>query len=158
MDNLIKKMTVVIFLAITFSFPVLSLKTARDKVSAIENRNLNGFPKIEKKVLLGEKFYSDINLYLVDHLYGRGFWFKEFSKFSLNVLKKDRLQNVVIGKDGVLLRYYEYADFDSKKSRLDTSLEKDAVVINRLGDFVTSKGKTFFFVGVPYQNIIIKRM
>ena len=147
-----KKITILMFLLIIFIYPILSLKTARVKVSEIENRSLSAFPKIQKLSLFKQNFYTDIDAYLSDHLFGRGFWFKEYSRFSLNVLKKDTLQNVIVGKDGMLLRYYEREDLNSEKDHVKAEVEASAKVINNLGTYLNSKGKTFYFVGVPYHS------
>lgn len=144
---------VVIVLALLASLSVLTVffpQTRPNEYDVWENRNLADKPSLSASTIFDGSYFSALENFLADHLYGRA------SILTLNVryqlFKNNPSVNDIIITDSVLLRDNGIYD------RYDTTyLEASDTVANRLrsaSDATQEIGGVFLFVGIPTQRMI----
>ena len=151
MKNLFKYPITILFLILIFAIPVLTYLNLDSDVSNIENRKLAAMPEYTRCSLLSGEYFEDIEEYISDHIYLRDEWIKSYTLLNMNLLKKKRINDIVIGKENTLLPYYT----DELATRLETQLDnipQMARQMEKVSTLVGSYGGKFLFVGVPGQS------
>ncbi len=90
-----------------------------------------------------------------DHFFMRNRWIKAYTYLNLNIIKKSRVNNIVIGNDGVLLPFYS---FDKKTyiDELKPDIAKMGEQLKNLDNRIKGYGGEFYFVGVPEQSSFLR--
>lgn len=141
----------VLFIIIIFSVPILTKLKPHRSISTFENRALATLPACNKDTLLSGEYFNSWEDYLSDHIIGRNTWLKIYTNLNMNILKKHKINDIVIGREGTLLPFYSYCsryDLDKHRSDIKELVEN----LKDLNDYVDDHGGKFCFVGVPAQQ------
>lgn len=141
---------IIMFLGIIFTIPVITKLQKNQVISTFENRKLAQMPVFSKASLISGEYFSKWEPYLSDHIYGRNTWIKSYTFMNMMVLGKANINNIVIGKDGFLLPFFDYnGKYDIINS--EANLDKMAKQMKELRDKLEEQGNEFYFVGIPSQ-------
>lgn len=152
--NKIKDIIYIIgFLFIIFIMGILFIIMPQKKVSFIENRNLAEKPSPSMQSLISGELFSKFDTYLSDQIPGRDTLVKYYTEINLYVLGKKKVNNVVIGKDGYLLGFKPFKEFNAEeqnKEKIDiTNMVSN---LSELNKYIESYGGKFYFIGIPHQK------
>jgi hypothetical protein len=145
-----KIILIVMFLGVIFTIPMITKLQKSQAISQFENRKLAEIPVLNKTSLLSGEYFSKWETYLSDHIYGRNTWIKSYTFINMVVLGKANINNIVIGRDGFLLPFFDYDDkYEAINS--EENLSKMVDQLKELQDKMMLQGGSFYFVGVPSQ-------
>lgn len=150
MKRLGKILFILLFLGIIFTIPIATKLERNQKVSLFENRSLAEAPKPTKATVLNGEYFGAWETYLSDHIFERNLWIKAYTYLNLSVLGKSNINNIVLGKDGFLLPFFDYGD---KYAQIDSpdNLKKMAAQMKELQQHIEGYGGSFCFIGIPSQ-------
>ncbi len=144
------------FLSIIFTVSTVFCVVPQKEISNIENRKLAQKPKMNIENILNGNYFKEFDSYVNDQIPGRDTFIKYYTKINMDVLKKKKINDVVIGKDGYLLSYSPYPFDNYKFNNNEQKKEKDSILksvdnITNLKNYIKTYGGDFYFVGVPNQ-------
>lgn len=151
MKSLIKHKLTILFLLLIFMFPLLTAMRHNINISHIENRTLASLPSYSKENLLSGEYFKGWDDYISDHIFGRDYLIKSYTLLNMEILKKHKINNIVIGKENTLLPYYT----EDLSKTLEDNINNLPIMINNINNlnhFVNDYGGNFLFVGLPGQS------
>lgn len=123
--------------------------------SSLEARSLAQRPHPSRAGLDTGEFGRKLESYLSDQFLGRDRWVRYYSALNLRVLGKDSMNDVVIGKGGMLL-----ADLSSREqlteSEIDVELDASMAQFKELDRLVGSYGGDLLVVGHPTKSSFMR--
>lgn len=145
-----KIIMIILFSSILFLGGYLTLTRPDKLISETENRILKQAPKYSKEKLMDGSLFSEFDEYFKDQIVGRKRIILLSSKIDM-AMKKTKYNDVVIGKDGYLLKFNSfYPEKTSKDIEKDTSyISKE---IKDLNNHINKNKGKFLFVGIPTQS------
>ena len=142
---------IVLFLSIITLFPLFTLVDADRTLSVIENRFLAQTPKINKTSLLNGEFFSKFEKYFSDQLYGRDLIMNAYSNLQLEMLKKRKINDVVIGNEDYLLPYNEYINDKTQEINIINSVVDSLLYIDKV---ISECGGNLYYLNIPHKSEI----
>ena len=145
-----KVLFIALFLGMIFVIPLATKLQKNEVISQFENRKLAEAPKLTKAGLLSGEYFGQWETYLSDHIFGRNLWIKAYTYLNMTVLGKDNINNIVLGKEGYLLPFFDY---DGKYDAINSpqNLDEMAQKLKLLQAYLEKKGSCLYFVGIPSQ-------
>jgi hypothetical protein len=145
-----KILLIVLFLGIIFAIPVATKLQKNEVVSQFENRRLAEVPRFTREGLLSGKYFGQWETYLSDHIFGRNLWIQAYTYLNMTMLGKDNINNIVLGKEGFLLPFFDY---DGKYDAINSpeNLDKMAQQLKELQIHLKEQGGSLYFIGIPSQ-------
>lgn len=132
------------FLAIVFSFGILSfLKTDR-AVSPVENRPLAQKPALTKEAITSGSFFKDFETYTNDQLIGRDAFIKNYTLAQI-AMNKSIINDIIITDDQWLLKNPAWT---TKYNEIDQSM----VAVEELSQFLKEQNIEFYFALPPSKT------
>ncbi|KFM98531.1 hypothetical protein D0U04_05280 [Bacillus clarus] len=132
------------FLAIIFSFGILSfLKTDRD-ISPVENRPLAQKPALTKESLTTGSFFKDFETYTNDQLIGRDELIKNYTLAQIK-MDKSLINDIILTDDKWLLKNPAWT---TKYSEIDQTMP----AIQELSQFLKEQNIEFYFALPPSKT------
>ena len=128
MKEFMKKTEAVVFLAVLFILPLLTLVSHKDSFSELENRTLQKQPEFSFDSWFEGSFMEEFDSYVSDHFIGRPGWIKAKLNAELAIGRKEI--NGIYISDGRLIERTPEPDYDT----MDKSIE----AINSLAASVTA--------------------
>ena len=132
----------IIFLIIIFIFPVLHVAIKDKKVSVIENRYLEKFPKFTFENFTSGEFTKKLNTYLDDHFPYRNFFVSMKTYFDILMGRTD-VNGVYLSKNNYLIEMFTDYNIDLTNRNIN--------LINKL-----SKKKNVAVMLVPTSTEVLK--
>ncbi|MGY0691299.1 DHHW family protein [Virgibacillus sp. FSP13] len=143
------KIVVVIFLAFIFSFGIWSLVKPDDKMSVVENRNLDQRPDATSSNLLSGEYFKRFQSYYNDQFPLRSQWIEANNKIEKVALQQDVVNSEYISDDGYLIPTLVSSD--------DTLTPKDiAHRINKFATNVENEDVNIYFSLVPNKTTMME--
>lgn len=152
MNKVKNTLMISIFVIIIGGFSIGSLLQTDRDVSYIEFRSLTKISRPSKNELLDGTYFSKTDEYMSDQFFQRDKWVKAHILFNINVLKKTKINNVVIGKEGYLLNFNPNIDIDQVKEKSYKSIHSNVTNINELSSYLQNRNNSLCFVSVPVQS------
>lgn len=115
-----KKFTVIFFILFIFVIPIITLLTPDKKFSAIENKVLQKFPRIDLNSIISNKFMSDFDKYSSDQFPFRVEFIKFKNLYNYSIGHRE-FRNIYIGKDNRLLEKFSFDKGIVDKNIVDIS-------------------------------------
>lgn len=134
-----------LFLAAVICMTVLNMG---ETSTFIENRTLAEIPRYSGEDLLSGDYFSAWETYLTDHAAARNTALKINTWAEIWLLRLPVISDVVV-TDNLLLSFFEYGRWDT--AYLEEDSEKMADSLKSLDDYISERGGSFFYVGVPEQ-------
>lgn len=141
----------IMFLGIIFLIPILTFIQKDKDISLVENRALAEKPAFSKRALYEGEYFTKWETYLSDHIFARDYWVKAYTYINMFALDKTKINNIVIGDDGVLLPFHSYK-FYLKREVYESNITKMTEQIKELDDTIMQYGGKFYFIGIPEQS------
>lgn len=132
MNRFMKLLPAAVFFIILYAITLTGITSREKTYSSIENRTLQGLPKLSGKNFLKGKFQKKYETYLSDQFPKRDSWIKLMS-YCDRAIGRTEANGVYFGKDGYLLEQYKQKDFKDKRVKKN---------INALKDFINMAEKT----------------
>lgn len=147
-----KKTSHIVFLSVMamifVAVPVLTLAGEHSSTSYYEQRRLASFPSFSLETVWDGTYFSDIESFLSDHLWGRDNILKADTAISLS-LRKPNVNGMVVTSD-VLLDYRNYLRWDL--GYLAENSVETAERYKDLQNMIQTYGGYFCYLGVPLQS------
>ncbi len=106
MNNKQNKVSAIVFMAILFALPIMTLISKKDSFSATENRSLATFPKFNIESIKDKSFMNGFEEYISDHFIGRTKWVE--AKVGTEVIiGKEEINGVYITNDMLIQKLGE---------------------------------------------------
>ncbi len=141
---------VVVFLAVLFAVPIVSVLLPRESMSAYENRELAVFPQLSVQSLFDGSFVEGVEDYLTDHIAGRNKMLEAYVRINRDVLNKPVVNGIYESEEGTLLDHLEYDQFDPEAVEL--AIESKLTDLADLNELVSSYGGSLLYVGASEQR------
>lgn len=151
MKKLSKLTTLIVFLGIIFTVPVLTLLKTKEDISQFENRELAKLPEIDKERVLSGEYFKDWETYMADHIYGRNGWLEKYTYMNMNVLEKRKINDIVLGERDTTLPYNPYIPEKALSQNLEDIAEMSER-LEKLKNSLESYGGELYFAGIPVQQ------
>lgn len=141
------------FLLIIYIYPILTLLEEDGSKSILENRNLEKLKPLDSKSILSGEYFESLEKYLLDHVFERELLMSAYGKINSKVLGKKILNNVVFGKDDMLLpernktKTQQYDSLNDLANRI-TNAAKD------LNKSVEEYGGNLYYLSIPDREIV----
>ncbi len=156
MKKIFEVLIVSIFCIIIFIVPIFTIipKIIDEKniveYSFFENRAMAQPPTLTKEALFSGKYFSDLSKCFDDQLWNRDFFIEKYTDFTINVLKRPVVNNVIVQGE-LLLPFHYYSE-----NKFDKDTKKAEEGLKRLSDSATKAGSKLVFVGIPEQSSIFR--
>ncbi len=155
MKKICERLVIVLFAAVIFAVPILTIYLPKQTYSAYENRDLAQWPKFSWDSLLDGSYMDALEDYYADHFAERDKLLEGFVGWQLHVLKKPVINEVTIQGDTLL----PDLGFDQDANETyHTSIEQMADSLQQLNQTVKENGGTFYYIGVPIQQSILREV
>ena len=151
MKKLSKLTTLIVFLGIIFTVPILTLLKTKEDISQFENRELAKLPDLDRESVLSGEYFKDWETYMADHIYGRNTWLEKYTYMNINVLGKRKINDIVLGEKDTILPYNPYTPEKTLSQNLE-DIAKMSERLEKLKKSLESYGGELYFVGVPVQQ------
>lgn len=155
MKKLRKLNLIILFLAVIFMIPVMTKIQNNVGISQFENRALALPPELNKETLFSGEFFNGWEEYLSDNIFARNYWIKSYTFFNMYVLNKEKVNNIVIGKEGTLLPFRSY-NTQLNLEYFRGNIRKLTDNMKELDSFISEYGGKFIFIGVPEQSSFLR--
>lgn len=153
MKRLYRYNLVVLFLLVIFMIPIMTKIEKNNWMSQFENRKLAEKPLLTNDSLISGEYFKEWDKYLSDHIYKRNQWIKSYTKMNMFMLKKLKVNNVVIGDEGYLFPFYTFnGTNEDSQTDLKKNVSKMGEEISVLNRKIRNYGGEFYFVGIPEQS------
>lgn len=153
MKNIKNIVVISVFFLVIGYFSISSVFEKDRDSSDVENRTLAQRPKMSFMKVATGQYFEEFDKYISDQFYGRDSWVRNYIKMNKDVLKKSKVNGLVMGKDGYLLSFNPYKNLQQQKEQSLPYININANNINELNKFIMEKNKKFYFMGVPTQSI-----
>ena len=117
MKEFMKKTEAVIFLAVLFILPLLTLFSHKESFSELENRTLQKKPDFSFDSWFDKSFMEEFDSYVSDHFAGRPGWIKTKLKAELALGRKEI--NGIYISDGRLIERTPEPDYETMDKSID---------------------------------------
>lgn len=141
----------ILFIIIIFFIPILTKIHPHTDISSFENRTLATPPIFNRETLSSGEYFDNWEEYLSDHIVGRNRWLKLYTYLNMNILRKNKINDIVISKDGTLLPFYAHNRIYDPETH-KANIKKMANNIEELSSYVDEYGGKFCFIGIPEQS------
>lgn len=141
------------FLISIYFFPIASILQKDRDISDVENRTLAQMPKMSFLKVATGQFFEEFDKYVSDQFYGRDSWVRSYIKMNKDVLKKSKVNGLVVGKDDYLLFFTPNRNLEEQKKESTPYIKTNVNNINELNKFILEKNKKFYFMAVPTQSV-----
>lgn len=116
MNNLLKHLTISLFLGFIFIIPIIILTTPDKKISDIENKILTQLPNLSLNNILNKRFMNEFDKYTSDQFPLRSDFIKLKNSYSYLIGQRE-FRNIYISKNNKLLEKFVY-----NKDIIDTNI------------------------------------
>ncbi len=140
------------FLLLIYGVMFANLKVEQRTFSPVENRALQTMPQISLANIKSGDLFKSFDVYVADQFFKRDIFVKLYVKFQLDVLNKEKINEVVIGEDRTLLQYYPNCDIQKKKIEDKDKVVLNANKINDLYNLLKKKNIKFYMETIPEQH------
>lgn len=145
--------TILLFVAVIFAVPILTIYMPKQTYSAYENRDLEKLPKYSAKSLLDGSYMENLETYYADHFVERDKLLEGYVAWQLHVLRKPVVNEVTMQGDTLL----PDLGFDEKTNEFyKSSITNMTESLQKLDQTIKSYGGTFYYVGVPIQQSVLR--
>ena len=153
--NALPMLMAILCLAVMGFLGLMSAFEADRSEADLENRALQRFPKWNMEEALDGKYFTALDAYFSDQLYGREGIYEGYVRANI-ALRLPRVKDVVLGRDDKLLAFYEY-DRDTKKELRDKEIRVagNYRVIRALNDIMMARGGQFLYVQMPAKRVLL---
>ncbi len=149
----LKTLYVVVLLAVC-CLPLLLAPIAGDSASA-EKRTLAAFPSLIKDGAFNTAFSSELDDWITDHFAYRSQLITANNSLKAAVFATSDEKKVIVGEDDWLYFAETAADYLGQNRLEDGVLNRLAVSLDLIDEYVSGRGGTFVFAVAPNKNTIV---
>lgn len=142
-------LTIVWFVLLIFSVPIITKLQKHENFLFYENRNTNKILKLDAKNFKDGSFFESIEKYFVDVFPFRENILRFHTRLDREILRKSIVKDVVFG-DNVLLADVKYSVKDDFEKVLQNS-SNTADMLFSLQNVIEENGGKFYYIGLPEQ-------
>ena len=140
---------IVIILFIILSLGICTILSPKKEKSDLENRNLSVLPVFSISSILSGDYFNQIESYYIDHFYSRDKIIDAINT-AKSTLKLYDYNDIIFGKNNVLLRKSEFEDYVSKS--LDSNGYLVAKALKSLQNSAETYGGNVYYMHIKYHN------
>ncbi len=156
MKKIYDKVIVLIFCIIIFIVPIFTIvPKVMDKENIVgysffENRTMTEPPTLTTETLFNGEYFTQLSKCFNDQMWKRDYFIEKYTDFTLKVLKRPVVNNVIVQGELLLPFHYYY------ENQFTTDTKKAEEGLKRLSDSATRAGSKLIFVGIPEQSSMFR--